>query len=430
MTPARLAPITLLMIGATACERTELLIGRDGQSSAGAAGSAGSSPDAPASIGAILAQMPPDSWRELPGTAMTQVCPPGATPGACSAVMSAWSGAAFDEAQDRLFVFGGGGEESYVNSLFSFDLATGRWTRWTDLPAPLHDGQIPDAFRDPRIESCGLYPSVSSLQIPDEWLTPPGQSPHQYLQALRCDEPAIQQQLDAQQPRSAHSFGNVAFSPLHGVFYLLGTQTHYPSGQALSTIVWGFHIYSRRWVRYARNLELGAGCGAADARGHVWYVGREQGNLNEFDPETGLWSLHQAPSSGSYHASSAIDEPRHHLVLTQDASHLTVYDLQHPDLAPQHPGPPWIDSAPTLAPGFAYLPTLDRFVAWLGGRSLRWLHPATWTWTEHTAPGDDPGPPAPNGTFGRLRYSPRSNVLIVVSDPSSNVFLYRPPTSL
>ncbi len=48
-------------------------------------------------------------------------------------------------------------------------------------------------------------------------------------------------------------------------------------------------------------------------------------------------------------------------------------------------------------------------------------------WTELTASGDDPGPRASNGTYGRFRYSPARNVFIVVSGTTQNVFLWKPP---
>jgi hypothetical protein len=81
------------------------------------------------------------------------------------------------------------------------------------------------------------------------------------------------------------------------------------------------------------------------------------------------------------------------------------------------------------APGLAYSPVLDRFVAWSGGRALAILDltPAKWTVVEGT--GDDPGAQASNGTYGRFRYSPARDVFVVVSGTKRNVFLWKPPAT-
>jgi hypothetical protein len=50
-------------------------------------------------------------------------------------------------------------------------------------------------------------------------------------------------------------------------------------------------------------------------------------------------------------------------------------------------------------------------------------------WTVVTGTGDDPGPPASNGTFGRFRYSPSRNVFVVVSGTQRNVSLWKPPAT-
>ena len=77
--------------------------------------------------------------------------------------------------------------------------------------------------------------------------------------------------------------------------------------------------------------------------------------------------------------------------------------------------------------GFEYVRGLDRFVAWTGGRDLAWLDPATNTWVTSTTTGDDPGAFPPNGVYGRIRYSPLRNVLVLARSTTGDVLIYKPP---
>ncbi len=394
--------------------------GAAGQGGAGQGGAAGSPLDGP--LDALIAAMPPGSWKELPGTAMQPVCPSDDYY-ACRAVLVAWSGGVLDSVNDRLVVFGGGYSDSYVNSVFTFDLGTGLWKRWTSLPAGLTGG-IQPAFVDMRIEPCGFYPSVASLDIPAGWLDTNG-----YLLPSYCDDPSIVAQLDLQQPRSTHSFGNLAFSAATGRFYLLGGTHQYHSGQAYSPHLLSFDFTTGLWARGPLNEQLGHGASATDASGHVWYLGNDAGHLASYDPVADAWTTYQAPSLGYYYSGAAIDPVRHRLVLTHDGSVVTTYDLDSPDAAPQQPPTAGLSAGlqGEGAPGFEYLPSLDRLVMWTGGRAIQWLDPSTWTWTSVEGSGDDPGAPALNGTFGRFRYSPKRGVFLVINAIDANVFLFKPP---
>jgi hypothetical protein len=81
------------------------------------------------------------------------------------------------------------------------------------------------------------------------------------------------------------------------------------------------------------------------------------------------------------------------------------------------------------AAGLAYSPLLDRFVGYSGGKRIAVLDLQATKWTEVAGTGDDPGPQASNGTYGRFRYSSARNVFIVVNSTTKNVFLWKPPTT-
>src|SRR5690606_30341894 len=76
--------------------------------------------------------------------------------------------------------------------------------------------------------------------------------------------------------------------------------------------------------------------------------------------------------------------------------------------------------------GFVYADDLDLFAAWVGGRDVYTLDPATRVWTHHVGTGDEPTPPAGNGTYGRWRYSTKRNVFVLVNDTTGGVFIYKP----
>jgi hypothetical protein len=97
----------------------------------------------------VIAQMAPDSWKELPATPMADVCPTPTDHYACGAVMTAWSGGAYDSSRDRLVVFGGGHNDSWFNNVFTFDLVSMTWKRWTDFSNGLTGDTVVFLYKPP-----------------------------------------------------------------------------------------------------------------------------------------------------------------------------------------------------------------------------------------------------------------------------------------
>jgi hypothetical protein len=390
--------------------------------SAASTGVGGGSGLVPGPVDAVIAQMPPDSWKELPATPMADVCPTPTDHYACGAVMTAWSGGAYDSSRDRLVVFGGGHNDSWFNNVFTFDLAGMAWKRWTDFSNGLTGDTVPDIFRDKRIETCGLYPSGATLTIPDAWLTATG-----YLMGDKCDDPSIVAQLDPQQPRSVHSYGNVAFSAVTGRFYDLGSVGLFPSGQSGTSRVMGYDFASAAWVRSAANPQPAYGASATDAAGKIWFV--SQSNLLQYDPGLDIWKVEPSSATGGYAPGAAVDTKRNVFVVTNDGVAITTYALGQAG-APRTDVTATGFTAPSVSNNLEYLPAIDRFVAWTNqGKSVSFLDPTTWKWTVAMPTGDDPGAGAANGTYGRFRYSSARGVLMLVNTTTTNVFLYKPPTA-
>jgi hypothetical protein len=336
--------------------------------------------------------------------------------------MIAWSGGAYDSSRDRLVVFGGGHNDSWYNNVFTFDLASMTWKRWTEMANGLTGDTVPMIFRDKRIETCGLYPSGATLDIPDAWLTGAG-----YLMQDKCDEPSIVKQLDPQQPRSVHSYGSVAFSPVTGRFYNLGGVVLFPSGQSRTSRLMSFDFATGSWVRGAGNPQPAYGSSATDAAGRIWFV--SQTNLLQYDPSLDAWTVEPSSTTGGYAPGAAVDTKRNVLVVTNDGTKLTTYALGQAG-APRTDATATGFSLPSVANSLEYLPSIDRFVAWSHqGRGVSFLDPTTWQWTNAEPSGDDPGAGASNGTYGRFRYSSARGVFMLVNSTKTNVFLYKPPTA-
>ncbi len=92
----------------------------------------------------FIADMEPNSWREIPGTKMSTVSP-NVNHYPFGAVVTAWGGGAFDSVRDRLIIFGGGHADSFVNNVFAFDLGTAKWGRMSEMPAAIDTQDNPPA---------------------------------------------------------------------------------------------------------------------------------------------------------------------------------------------------------------------------------------------------------------------------------------------
>ncbi|MDB4962931.1 MAG: hypothetical protein JWP01_2930 [Myxococcales bacterium] len=381
----------------------------------------------PSAIDPVIAAMPPNSWKALPGTHMADVCPTSQNHYACKFVIDAWGGGAYDTLRERMIVFGGGHADSFYNNVFTFDLGESTWHRDSELPAAvanLSDGEgVPEAFRDIRIENCGLYPSVATLSIPPSFLTGSG-----YMLPGKCDDPSIIAQLDPQQPRSTHTYGNIAFSPMSGLFYNLGSSALYVSGQSTSPRTMAFDVSTGQWARKADNLHIQiGGSSAADAAGRIYYT--YNNGVSRYDPATDEWTdLPGGSGTASYQAGAAVDMKRNKLVVTETGATIQTWDLTQAS-APRTAVASMGLAAPLPSQlGFEYVKSLDRFVAYGGGDTMYWLSPETNTWTALKPTGDQPGM-LTNGLFGRLRYSPRHNVLVLVTSVDADVFIYKPPAT-
>jgi hypothetical protein len=133
----------------------------------------------------------------------------------------------------------------------------------------------------------------------------------------------------------------------------------------------------------------------------------------------------------TYTTNAVLDPVRNlYIIAGSNASQVFVYNLTNAKTAGVNEiDGNWISSPGGSAligdsyPGLAYDPTRDRVVGWRGGDTVYLLNTATWAWTAQSNVG---GPAAiPQGTNGRWRYSPLSNLFVVVNSVDSNAFVLR-----
>jgi hypothetical protein len=384
----------------------------------------------PASVDAVIAAMPTNSWKSLPGTQMKDVCPTPYNGYACWSVIGAWSGGAYDEKRERMIVYGGGHADSWYNNVFAFDLASMKWLRLSEMPAGAGE-KPPPGWTDKRTETCGYY-TKGVPNIPAELLGPSG-----YVLHDKCFVEPVLSQLDFQQPRSPHSYGGVFVDRLKDRYCSLEGQG-FPSGQAIARVVNCFDPATGQWSRIAdRPNGIGTyGQTALDSFGHVWSVPSSGGYVSEYDPVANAWTTYGYANYESG-GGTDIDRKRNQLYVlypqSTGAYSVRRWDLTSPSSLRANQTYTQVISTgdiPTTAtgerPGFAYADAKDLFFLWGGGRDVYTFDSNTAVWKRHSPTGDDPGVQQKWGNYGRFRYSPKHRVVVLVNDTSQNVFIYKP----
>jgi hypothetical protein len=373
--------------------------------------------------------MPSNSWKALPNTMMKDVCPLPYNSYACEMVIGAWSGGAYDNARDRMVVYGGGHADSWYNNMFAFDLGQLKWMRLSEMGATSTGDQPDPSWRDTRLESCGFYPK-GAVSLPASVMNASGT---QVAYSACFTEPVLSQ-LDLQQPRSSHTYGAVFVDP-QGRYCSIGETYFINAGGSPVSVC--FDPATSKWSRIADrpNGIGGRGQTAVAANGHVWSLAGESGYIGEYDPVTNAWTRY---GYNNYDAGGGTDIDRkrnqlYTLFTNVDGSHeLHRWDLNSPASLSANQTYSVVGTSGTTPaelgkrPGFAYADALDKFYAWGGGQTVYSFNPATSSWTKLAPSGDVPATQAVWGTYGRFRYSAARKVFVLVNSTTQNVHIYKP----
>ena len=332
------------------------------------------------------AEIPPGlGWHELAETRLRAVCPsPAQYPEiqgveGCAAVTEDWSGAAFDAAGDRMYISGGGHGGYAGNEWYLLDLGSLTPTRINEPSTPVRDGCLFD----------GIYADG--------------------------------------RPVSRHTYQHLAWLPgLHRIFLVGGSR--WQCGYFIDD-AWMFDPAGDSWTErsYVGGPRTGFGLSlAVDAPTALVYA-HDDYDLYSYNPATDQWTLRAENLQGPGDYKSGVIDPvrRRYFYYATDDRTLYWYDISSATgmLTRQSGATTGCTFMDTYAAGWDYDPQLDRLVAWSGGDSVQLLNPDTRVCTTVSHPG---GPAAiPQGTFGRFRYSTRSQVFVTCNDVDDNCFALR-----
>ena len=324
-------------------------------------------------------------WHELPDTRLRAVCPsPVLYPEiqgveGCAAVTEDWSGAAFDAAGDRLYITGGGHGGYAGNEWYELDLADLTLSRINEPSTPVRDGCLFD----------GVYADG--------------------------------------RPVSRHTYQHLVWLPgLHRILMVGGSR--WQCGYFIDD-TWTFDPAGDDWVEksYVNGPHTGFGLSlAVDAPSGLVYA-HDDYDLFSYNPATDQWTLRAENAQGPGDYKSGVIDPlrRRYYYYAADNRTLYWYDITSPTgtLTRQSGATTDCSFMDTYAAGWDYDRQLDRLVAWPGGNAVQLLNPDTRVCTTVSYPG---GPTAiAQGTFGRFRYSPLSQVFVTCNDVDENCHALR-----
>jgi hypothetical protein len=333
-------------------------------------------------------------WYQMSNTTIEAVCAArngfsqvwGAE--GCFGILS-WSGGAFDSRRNRLIVTGGGHNAYYGNELYALNLDNQTMTRLNDPGLPLASG---------------------------------------------CQE-AI---ANGTQPNSRHTYDGVEYMPNIDRLFVFGGSLACSNGN-FGQETWTFDFATMRWQRMSPGGPLPRAV---------------PGTMTAYDPNTGRVYVHdlqhlyaydfasntytrvstQAETIG-YHMMGTIDPKRRQFIIMGYDSEMGGGRVYAYDIGPSATGRlvRWTTTGATnmvseMYAGLEYDPVRDRVVAWNGGNSVYVLNLDTKQWTAVTATGG-PGSASQSGrgTHGRWRYSPASDVFVLVNEFDQNGRTFRMP---
>lgn len=357
-----------------------------------------------------VVSLKPGEWYEVPNSRMaglTPQPPPGGHTSTPGAIMSAWSGGAYDTKRDRLIVFGGGHADYAGNEIYAFDVRKLVWQRLTNpSPTTLFCGQLNKAS---------------------------GQTD------LRWNGDGT--------PVSRHTYDGLQYIPYLDRLWVQGGSPWCTGGSDNQT--WLFDFDRLKWEKKVQApMNVGTPVSAYDPVTESIFT-LSQSTLLEYNPRKDSWSVRSEPLWQNSENTAEIDPVRRRFIVIGGGASF-YYDLSKEGILQRKQLVTTGDTEIIYrnAPGLVYDPTNDVLVAWNGavkvfnskanmretpedGSSVYVLNLDTLVWTKIKARGSVKPPPAvrnsPMGTFGRWQYVPFLNAFMGVNSIDSNVFFYKLP---
>jgi hypothetical protein len=351
----------------------------------------------------------PGRWHAFPNSKFESV----AVSTRSFSVIHAWGSGVYDTEREQLVVWGGGHSDYDGNEVYAFGPLTSDAPRWTRLTEP----SKPVANNTPR--------------------APDGRPVSRHTYNLLTYLPAPLNKMMSCAIGSQTSNGNAAPGVDFYDFTIDGR-----SGQP-----W------RAGPNAPFNGFPGGFCIYNPLTQSVWYqpTGGSSPRLQEYRPATNTWTSFPVDVSEDRDPTAAIDTRRNLMVtvgrpIDTNTTRYSVllYDLSRPGDKPiqiRTSGAKAIENA--RFPGFVYDPLNDQFIGWNGGSAIFSLKaPAdpktgTWVWSQFQLDAGNTVVPTgiagirqsgfEIGTFGRFRYVPSQQGVIVVNAGDESVFFFKIP---
>lgn len=363
-------------------------------------------------------------WFEIPKTLLRPVCPSipqilGAD--GCQAIFSAWNGAIGDTAGARLLFTGGGHQNYWGNEIYSLGLNPSNpgYLAVTQLNQPVFPTPIPPCTED--------------------WGNPSA-------------TPAV-----PSTPAARENYGDLAYMPGANKVWLFGGAL--ATSGCRSHGMWTMDLATLAWTRLDTTLTIvpsGSvvlGTTPTDinysdtdpASGLVYSYIADADILTSYNPATNtMTALLTGAFHGTNYRANGIFDPGRNIFLLAGQGTLAWFDLNTSPPTFHNPAtaicvsPDSYKSAQDAnSPGLAYDPTLDRIIGWAGGSTVyvidtRQATAVTPTIACNALTSYPNGPQAEqiNGTFGRFRYFPSSDIFVLLNDWAQNAFALRLPNPL
>ncbi|MDB5332207.1 MAG: kelch repeat protein [Phycisphaerales bacterium] len=349
---------------------------------AGAAPPSATPPAESSRASEAIEQLKPGEWYEVPDSHLDAVAAPVSKfpwlSGGIGGITQCWAGGAFDSQRDRLYVGPGGGHAGYNgNEVYAFDLHDMKWHRLND-PDPVIPGT-------------------------------------EYTEVNKA-------------PFAMHTYDGVDYCPPPADRYVVVGGWGTPRTYAMDP------DRPDRWEVFADHGTGRTGdISAVDpTTGLLWLsTPTTAGKLSQWDPLTHRWTLRRNESpEPSYYETADVDSKRHLLVACGKGK------VKSWGLSPIPERVPFsfltttgdTDILASSSPGFCYVPSMDKFVAWAKGPDVYTLDMDAKKWTRIPPASSNkvtPGKPDQWGTFGRFRYVASKNVFVLCNAVNQNVFIYR-----
>jgi hypothetical protein len=333
-------------------------------------------------------------WYAMPNTRLSSVCAAengflqiwGAS--GCASITQDWNGGVFDTKRNRLIIWGGGHNGYYGNEVYAVNLDTQTIQRLTDPGFPIGP-----------VDTC--------------------------LEAIANNT----------QANSRHTYDGIEYIPGKDAMFVFGGSLACGLG-AFGRDTWLFNFATNTWQKKNPSGPLPRAIPgiltAYDNISGLVYLYDDQ-HFYSYDVNADRFTqLSTVSRLVGYHLNATIDPVRRKFLIIghdniQGAGRVWSMDIaagsnyQLTQLVTSG-GDQLLN---TQYPGVEYDPVTDRIVAW-GDKSpnvVYSLNLDTRQWTSVTYTG---GPtPVGNGTHGRWRYSPASNVFALANKVTDNVFIMR-----